>query len=85
MATMLTLDDLRRIMRQCAGEDDGVDLDGPIEDVPFEELGYDSLALLEIAGRIQRELGVTMPDESISFMTTPEKALEYVNQRLATV
>jgi len=34
-----------------------VDLSGEIAD-----LGYDSLVLLEVAGRITRDYGVTLPD-----------------------
>ena len=40
--TVFTLDDLRRILRACAGEEDSVDLDADIHDATFGELGYDS-------------------------------------------
>lgn len=85
MSDKFALDDLRRIMRECAGEDENVDLAGPIGDDRFEELGYDSLAVLEIASRIQREYGIPMPDESIVEMTTPNEAVSYVNARFATI
>ncbi|MFD5756102.1 acyl carrier protein, partial [Streptomyces sp. NPDC127044] len=48
-----TLDDLRRILQEGAGVDEGVDLDGDILDEPFEVLGYESLALLETGSRIE--------------------------------
>ncbi|MCP2341084.1 acyl carrier protein [Actinomadura rupiterrae] len=76
-----TLDDVRRMIRACAGES-GADLDGEIGELSFEELGYDSLAVLELAARVQREYGVAMPDESVEFMRTPEEAVQYVNGRL---
>ncbi|GAA0526019.1 acyl carrier protein [Paractinoplanes ferrugineus] len=85
MSDKFTLDDLRRIMRECAGEDENVDLSGPIGDRGLEDLGYDSLALLEIASRIQREYGIPMSDESIAEMTTPNEAVTYVNKRFATI
>ncbi|MFD6282084.1 acyl carrier protein [Streptomyces sp. NPDC060209] len=73
-----TLDDLKRVMRECAGEDESIDLDGDILDAPFEDLGYDSLALLETATRIERELGVRMPEEVLSGAKTPRLLLEAV-------
>ncbi|MEV3932782.1 MULTISPECIES: acyl carrier protein [unclassified Streptomyces] len=74
-----TLDDLKRVMRECAGEDESsIGLDGNILDAPFEDLGYDSLALLETATRIERELGVRMPEEVLSGARTPRLLLEAV-------
>jgi minimal PKS acyl carrier protein len=75
----VTLDDLRRILRQCAGETDGVDLDGDILDVEFEAMGYDSLALLETAGQIGQECGVELEDEVATSARTPRDLLEVVN------
>ncbi|MEU7721803.1 acyl carrier protein [Streptomyces tibetensis] len=77
--TELTLDDLKRVMRECAGEDESVDLDGDILDSPFEDLGYDSLALLETATRIERERGVSVPEEVLSGAKTPRLLLDAVN------
>lgn len=70
--------DLNRLLREGAGEDDSVDLDGDVLDVPFDELGYDSLALLELCGRVQREFGIVVPDDAVVGMTTPRAALEVV-------
>lgn len=36
------LSDLTRILRECAGEEEGVDLDGDVLDLNWMELGYDS-------------------------------------------
>ncbi|OLT25800.1 hypothetical protein BJF79_44030 [Actinomadura sp. CNU-125] len=76
-----TLDDVRRLIRECAGES-GVDLDGDIGELSFEELGYDSLAVLELAARVQQEYGIAMPDEAVEQMKTPEEAVGYVAGRL---
>nr|P12885.2 RecName: Full=Granaticin polyketide synthase acyl carrier protein; Short=ACP [Streptomyces violaceoruber]CAA09655.1 acyl carrier protein [Streptomyces violaceoruber]CAA34266.1 unnamed protein product [Streptomyces violaceoruber]CAA34371.1 unnamed protein product [Streptomyces violaceoruber] len=75
----LTLDGLRTILVACAGEDDGVDLSGDILDITFEELGYDSLALMESASRIERELGVALADGDINEELTPRVLLDLVN------
>ncbi|HEX6345809.1 acyl carrier protein [Umezawaea sp.] len=78
-----TLDDLRRIMRTSVGVDAGVDLDSDISDVEFDGLGYDSLALLELAAQVRREYGVPIPDDAILEVPTPGRAVELINNRLA--
>ncbi|MFE1596546.1 acyl carrier protein [Nocardia sp. NPDC058705] len=77
--TDFTLDDLKRVMRECAGEDESVDLNGDILDAPFEDLGYDSLALLETATRIERERGLSVPEEMLIEAKTPRMLLDIVN------
>lgn len=76
----LTIDDLKRIMREGAGEDEAVNLDGDVLDVPFTELGYDSLALLETASRVERELGTELSDEDVAAAETPRGFLDLVNR-----
>ncbi|SFP84531.1 acyl carrier protein [Amycolatopsis rubida] len=77
-----TLENLRETMRSSAGIDEGVDLDGDIADVEFTELGYDSLAVLELASQVQRRYGVRIPEEAVAEMPTPRKAVYFINQRL---
>ncbi|RCG26843.1 acyl carrier protein [Sphaerisporangium album] len=81
--TTFTLDDMRRIMGGCAGVPETLDLAGDIGEVSFAELGYDSLAVLEMAARIQQRLGVRIPDDAVDEMKTPQAAVDYVNRRLA--
>ncbi|GGN94110.1 actinorhodin polyketide synthase acyl carrier protein [Streptomyces albiflavescens] len=80
----LTLAGLTRILRESAGEDEGVDLDGDILDLSFTELGYDSLALLEAAGRVERETGIKLSDDVVGEAETPRLFLALVNE-LVTV
>lgn len=80
--TTFTLDDMKRIMSGCAGIPDALDLADDIGDVPFDDLGYDSLAVLEMAARIQQLLGVRIPDDAVDEMKTPQAAVDYVNRRL---
>lgn len=77
--TIVELTDLRRILREGAGTEQGVDLDGEILDTPFGDLGYDSLALMETAARISREYGVTLDEEALAAATTPRHLLDLVN------
>lgn len=78
-----TVEDLKRIMRDCAGEEESVDLDGEILDLRFEELGYDSLALIETTSRISREFGVQLPEEELGEIGTVRELLELINHRLS--
>lgn len=81
----LTINQLRLILRESAGEADGVDLDGDIADTEFTDLGYDSIALLEAGGRIERDRGVKLDDDTITSARTPRELVAAVNERLATV
>ena len=74
-----TLTDLTRMLRESAGEEEGVDLDGDVIDTPFIELGYDSLALLQVIGEIQREYGVEIPDDAVVDAETPRALLDLIN------
>ncbi|TXS47484.1 acyl carrier protein [Streptomyces sp. OR43] len=77
-----TIDDLKRILREGAGADESVDLEGDITGVDFESLGYDSLAMLETGGRIEREFGVTLDDDTLTDAKTPRALIESVNALL---
>ncbi|MCT4356435.1 acyl carrier protein [Streptomyces sp. Je 1-79] len=79
-----TIDDLKRILLEGAGAEEGVDLDGDILDTEFEALGYESLALLETGGRIEREYGITLDDDALTDATTPGRLIAVVNEQLAT-
>ncbi len=76
---MITLDDLIEIMRSSAGTEEAVTLDNEIADVPFSDLGFDSLAVLEIQSQIRLRHGIPMSDDSIERMTTPRATVEYAN------
>lgn len=80
--TQLTIDDLKQIMRECAGEDDSISLDGDILDTSFLDLGYDSLALLETAALVKRRYGVIVSDDDLHGVETPRAFLEKVNSVL---
>lgn len=77
-----TLHDLKDIMRACAGVADSVDLDSDIGRMKFSDLGYDSLALMEIQARIQQEYGVLIPDDGPELLDTPQAMVEFANGRM---
>ena len=83
MATQqFTLDDLKRILLAGAGADEAVDLDADILDTGFDQLGYESLALLETSSRIEREYGITLDDSTLTDAVTPRDLIEVVNAHL---
>ncbi|TYK44087.1 acyl carrier protein [Actinomadura decatromicini] len=82
MSKTISLDDLRRLLVQCAGEATDVDLTGDIIDTDFEEIGYDSLALMETGARLESVYGVVIPDDDIAELKTPRALLDRVNQTL---
>ncbi|MCZ0210874.1 acyl carrier protein [Streptomyces achromogenes] len=84
MATKeFTVDDLKRILLEGAGADESVDLDSAdFLDSEFEALGYESLALLETGGRIEREFGITLDDTALTDATTPRALIEVVNAQI---
>jgi minimal PKS acyl carrier protein len=79
-----TLDDLRTIMRTCAGVDESVDLESDIGNITFEDLGYDSLAVLEMAAKAQNEMGIVISDDEAQKLMTPGSLVEYVCIQLPT-
>lgn len=76
---MFTLDDLCVVLRKAGGEDEL--LEGDISVVPFEDLGCDSLALLEVGAILKEEYGV-VSDGEVETMRTPREVLDFVNARL---
>jgi acyl carrier protein len=79
--SQLTLDGLREIMLQCAGADESVDLHRDILDIEFEELGYDSLAMLETAGHIKRTYGAQL-DDTVVEARTPRELIALTNNAI---
>ncbi|MER7670880.1 acyl carrier protein [Kitasatospora sp. NPDC058162] len=82
-AREFTLEDLKRILREGAGADEAVDLDGDILDTDFFSLGYESLALLETTGRIEREFDISLEDDALTGDRTPRGLIGAVNEQLA--
>jgi minimal PKS acyl carrier protein len=81
--SQFTVEQLKRILQDDVGVDESVDLDGDILDVAFADLGYDSLAMLQISLGIQERQGVSIPDDAAMHMKTPRGAIDYVNGLLA--
>ncbi|MEU1180040.1 acyl carrier protein [Streptomyces sp. NPDC005820] len=78
-----TLDDIKRLLRASGGVDEQSDLDGEdFATTAFADHGYDSLALLELVNRLEREYGIQIPDGDLTHTQTPREVLAYVQARL---
>lgn len=75
----LSLDDLRSILVGSAGVSQGVDLEGDFADTAFADLGYDSVAVLELAAQLSSRYGVAIDDEALFEARTPGALLELAN------
>jgi act minimal PKS acyl carrier protein len=81
MSLSFTVEDLARILREGAGEDGG--LDDSTLDIPFAELGLESLALLEATVLIGQQFGVDLDDSVLTGVATPRELIRIVNEGLA--
>ncbi|HJP80316.1 MAG TPA: acyl carrier protein [Pseudonocardiaceae bacterium] len=80
--SQFTLDDLLSIMRSSVGVEDTTVPDKDVADVEFADLGLDSLAVLELAGEVQRRYGVVMSDDVVVEMPSLGAAVDYINRQL---
>jgi act minimal PKS acyl carrier protein len=82
MAT-LTPDGLIRIINSAGGNIiESRDLQDAL-DTPFDDLGFDSLALLETAKRIEIDFRVYVSDSALEELSTPRLLLDYENAQAA--
>ena len=82
MNTELTTSVLADILRTSAGEDDGFQLDDTNLDASFDDLGYDSLALLQVTGVLQQKYGLSVSDEQFQEADTPRKLITLAHQHI---
>ncbi|MEU7213470.1 SRPBCC family protein [Streptomyces sp. NPDC044989] len=79
----LTLDELKRFLLSAAGDDESVELSGDILHVRLVDLGFDSLAVIDTLGRLERHFGVKLPEEATTEVETPADLLAAVNRQVA--
>lgn len=80
-----TLETLKEAVDECLGTEDATSLTPAKLDSEFGELGYDSLAVYEIATRLEDTLKISIPDYDIDEMKTPRSLIDYINRRLSEV
>jgi len=74
-------EDLKRILVDRVGLPEDVVKDEP--ELTFEDMGLDSLALVEIQLAMEQEYGFTVADEDAERIHNVGEAISYVNERLA--
>jgi act minimal PKS acyl carrier protein len=79
----LTLDELLGILTAVAGQGDALVATPDVATLSLEDLGYDSLALLETAAHIEQEYGIDLPEDEITELETLQALLDLVNGSLA--
>jgi acyl carrier protein len=45
----------------------------------FEDLGVDSMSLMDLVLRVESELGITIPDEELAELRTPARLIAFVD------
>ena len=75
-----TFNDLKEILVNRIGVPENQVIDDPT--LSFEDMGLDSLALVEIQLAVQQDYGFNIPDEDAQYITTVGQAIEYTNRRL---
>ncbi|MFI9406972.1 acyl carrier protein [Nocardia sp. NPDC052316] len=73
----ITVDDLMRLLREVSG--DAPPPDGDLLDVDFEDMGYDSVAVMEANARLAREFGRSIDLQVADEARTPRQLLELFN------
>ncbi len=84
MITLITINDLKRALKEGSGVPEGVDLDRDLESQTFSDLGYDSLAILETGLRLGRENNVEIEDEIFADLETPQQLIEQINSIISS-
>ncbi|MFE0379350.1 acyl carrier protein [Streptomyces inhibens] len=79
---LMTIEELHGILVSCAGGEEFAAAHGDIAETSLNDLGYDSLALIETAARLKVDHGVVIPDEQITEVGTLGELLGLVNDSL---
>lgn len=70
-------------VKQAVAEQLGIDAETISNHASFmEDLGADSLDLVELVMSLENEFDITIPDEDSNQITTVQSAIDYVNSKL---
>lgn len=83
MTNHITFDDVHRALVDGSGADDATALFDELKTQSFDELGYDSLAVLETGLRLRRETGATVADADIAGAQTADELVMLINDSLS--
>ncbi|MFG2503286.1 acyl carrier protein [Streptomyces sp. NPDC048441] len=76
----ISLPELGELLLECVGApEEGMTFEGDSAlDTPFLEFGYDSLALLQVTGVIDRRHGIVLDDDAVAEAETPRMLLKLI-------
>lgn len=75
--------DVEQKVKAAVAEQLGVKAEDIKNDASFmEDLGADSLDLVELVMSFENDFGITIPDEDSAELTTVQKAIDYVSAKV---
>lgn len=80
----LPMSDIEAKVKDAVAEQLGLSVDEIKNDASFmDDLGADSLDLVELVMAFESSFGITIPDEDSAELTTVQKAIDYVSAKVA--
>ncbi len=77
------MSDIEAKVKAAVAEQLGKNVEEISNDASFmEDLGADSLDLVELVMSFENDFGITIPDEDSAELTTVQKAIDYVSAKL---
>lgn len=75
--------EIEQKVKAAVAEQLGVNADEIKNDASFmEDLGADSLDLVELVMSFENDFGITIPDEDSAELTTVQKAIDYISKKV---
>lgn len=77
------MSDVEQKVKAAVAEQLGINADDIKTDASFmDDLGADSLDLVELVMSFENEFGITIPDEDSAQLTTVQSAIDYVQSKI---
>lgn len=78
------MSDIEQKIKEAVAEQIGINASEINNNASFtDDLGADSLDLVELVMSFENEFGITIPDEDSAQLTTVQKAIDYISTKLA--
>ena len=78
------MSDIEAKVKDAVAEQLGLSVDEIKNEASFmDDLGSDSLDLVELVMAFESSFGITIPDEDSAELTTVQKAIDYVSDKVA--
>lgn len=75
--------EIEQKVKSAVAEQLGIDVESISNEASFmDDLGADSLDLVELVMSFENEFGLTIPDEDSATLTTVQKAVDYIASKI---